>query len=229
MEKKGRGLGILYTFPFKGLNLPFKTYRQYAGTPKKGETYTATLAQKQRVKKLVPLVLGGLKIEEKDKKFLDLFNDFLTSENQPPIDQSDMALKCDDCVPYLYKGSSGYTPPKGKEKKEEEKINSTESIPLGVYKIKFNKFLKLTGTSKKFDSQGFYWMRLINKNYTRDGLELYFTNTPLSEEDFVLIFTTRIKNPIGKVVDYRIYQDNTERPFKRPFFLGEMSVKISEK
>jgi hypothetical protein len=230
MDKKPLfGPGNLLAMPFRALNLPFKKYREYYGTPKKEEEYQGTFLQKERVKKIIPLILRGKNIDKKDQKFMDMFNDFLTSEGHHPIDQTGVNMKCDDsnnCTQYFYKSSGT------KRKKivsEPESDEETKDNDVNKFNIYF--YTDLLGMDKKkilFLKNGDYGLSFLGKDSSKGTNDFYFKTTRLPKDHF-LIFKTKYKNPINRNAYYSVYQDNSVVHFREPFYLGDISAKIYTK
>lgn len=222
----GRIYGSMIKAPFKLANLPFKSYRQYYGKPKEGEEYTGTFIQKQRLKKVLNLLFNGKNLSDNDRLFMNKFNDFLTSEGKEPIDQEHERMKCDDeenCLPYLYKKTFK---PKTKPSDDGEENTEEESKKISSYHITFNDDLKLKNAKKYFVKGQTYQLSFLGSKSSSLGYDLYFRNRFFNDEDDFLIFKTRSKNPIGKFLDFKIYQDNKKHPLKHPIELGTIPAKI---
>lgn len=220
------GLGKLYgavlSAPFKLANLPFKSYRQYYGTPKKGEKYIGNILQQQRVKKIVPLILRGLEISDNDKHFMNMFNDFLTSEGHEPIDQSDINMKCKNCDPYFYKTYSGEKYIKSEPKKKEEK----EERPKNAMSFKFNNEIKPKNSTNSFEVKKTYYLTYLGKRNIKGQNEFLFRIRWLNDKDDFLIFRTDSIRPLGSYSLYEVLQDNSKNPLKKPISLGMATIKI---
>jgi hypothetical protein len=229
-NKKTGPLGNIYksvlSAPFKLANLPFKSHRQYYGKPKEGEVYEASFIQKQRLKKILPLLLNGKNLSEYDRHFMDMFNDFLTGEGQQPVNQSTSTMNCDDkfeCVAYLYRGQIKKFTTKKSEKQEKQ---GQEPKNVSSYSISFNEELKPKNSAKTLKKGNTYMLKFLGKNLTSEGYELIFSWKHLEEDDY-LIFKTKNKNPIGVFLDFKVYQDNSKRPYNSPLYLGVIPAKIS--
>ena len=224
-QSKNEGvLGSLYTLPFKAVNLPFRGLRQYYGTPRKDEKYTGNIIQKKRLKKILPLIFNGEEISEKDRLFMNMFNNFITSEGRDPVDQSDVKLKCEDCKPYLYKRSMSPYRSTKKSEEEEEGEESTQSIPTS-YKIKFNDELKPKNTSTTFKKDNSYGFSFLGKKEVSGKTEYYFKNKKLDKDDY-LIFIHSNPNVFGIPSYFDVYQNNLKRPLNRNISLGKINAKI---
>lgn len=227
MEKKKSGLlGDLLKMPFKIAIQPFKSAKEYYGKPYENEEYKSTFAQKQRLKKTIPLVLSGEIISDSDKKFMNMFNDFLTSEGVKPVDQSNIKMSCDEdknCVPYIYKSSGKVK--KSSVKDEENDDNEEENSEKSIYKAHFKGELKPKDSTKNFKENQIYSLVYLGKAQRKNFLELYFKNAFLKENDY-LIFVTKIDNPFDRVINYTVYQNNSKIPLKHPTLLGDVNVKI---
>lgn len=233
MDKKPLfGPGNLLAMPFRALNLPFKKYREYYGTPKKEEEYQGTILQKERVKKLIQLILKGKNLEKKDQKFMDMFNDFLTSEGHHPIDQTGVNMKCDDpknCTQYFYKSSGSKRKPIVDVPEEDETQEDEKNFYVGKFNIYFYDNLFAMDRKKiLFQKYGSYGISFLGKDSSKGTNNFYFTTSRLPEDHY-LVFKTKYKDPINKNVYYSVYQDNRKKPFKEPFHLGDISAKIYTK
>ena len=226
MDALGSAYKSILSTPFKIGNLPFKSYRELYGKPKNSEQYQGTFLQKQRLKRVIPLILKGKNLNDSDKLFMDMFNSFLTEEGAEPIDQSHTTMDCQNknkCNPYIFKKIFF-------SKQEFNKIDGEEDVPKRsssskTYKIEFHSDLKPKNGKKSFKKGNIYRLSLIKIKKTHEHTEFYFKNSFLEEDDY-LIFKTKVKDPIGRAIYYTVSQNNSKRPLNHDIDLGGISVKI---
>jgi hypothetical protein len=238
MGSLGKLYGSILSAPFKLINLPFKAYHEYYGDPKvktvlgkrTGEEYKGTFLQKQRFKKIVPLLVRGKNIDPSDQKFMDIFNDFITSEGYDPIDQSKVNMDCDDkenCHQYVYNPT--FRQRRYKKTKDDDSDDDSETEKTDTRK-KWNIYLyddlKIDKKKVLFDEGGDYGITILGEPKVKNKYtEIYLTTKRLPQNEF-LIFRTSYKNPIGKNSFYEVYKDNQKVPYKNPISLGTVSAKI---
>lgn len=227
----GQVYGSIISAPFKLANLPFKSHRQYYGKPKPNEKYTASFIQKQRLKKLLPLVFSGKNISPNDRLFLDMFNDFMTSEGHKAIDQKTVDMKCDyvdECSPYLYNKNYDYDDNTEEEEDDDDVVTNTQQNNSSVSRadIKFLSELKPKDSKKSFKVNNMYGFNVISYKKTNSGVELRIKNSFLKDYDY-LILKSPVKNIIDKPISYRVFQNNSNIPLNSDIDLGSVSAKIS--
>lgn len=225
MTEKTNYLGQLLSSPLKALNLPFKVRRQLYGEPRVGETYTGTIIQKQRLKRVIPLINSGEELNKPDKLFMNMFNDFLTGEGHEALDQKDIKLTCVDCEPYIYRPFS-----QGKrysEPRTEKSLGSSfnELVKGKSYRIKFNDELEPSNPKNKFQEDNTYTLTFLGFVDNTSSLDLKFRNGFLQDDDY-LIFRTRDRKPINVFKNFEVYQNNLTNPLRRDLNLKRINAKI---
>jgi hypothetical protein len=224
----GQLYGSIVTAPFKLANLPFKSHRQYYGKPKPNEKYDASFIQKQRLKKLLPLVFSGKNISPNDRLFLNMFNDFMTSEGHKAVDQKTVDMRCDyvdECSPYIYDKINVYKNDVDSEE-DDEIVNQNNGSTVSRVDIKFLSELKPKDTKKSFKVNNMYGFNVISYKKTSSGVEIQLKNSFLKDYDY-LILKSPVKNINNRPISYSVSQNNSNSPLNTDIDLGSVSAKIS--
>ncbi len=209
--------------PIDVIKAPYNVYKSRYGKSGSKDTYSGSYIQKVRLKKILPIMYSGSSLSTNDRHFMDMVNRFMTEQGHEPIDQHNIPMTCNGCVPYIFKSIKHK---KNNHTNKPKPKGYSDLLPTGIYNVRFDSELKPKEYQLHYFTKGSTYRLNIFKVYRDRGTTYIYARNRFLKPDDYLLFKTEIRNPINDPTIYKVYQNNSSSPLKTDIKLGRVIMKI---